>query len=198
MVFRFFRRGAVGVGEIELVVKARLIEVHRIALLCRKSIHPGQRFRLVVVRAEVHTLDTEALIVGEELDLGEILFLFGCRFPDRPVELFPGHELRQAEHGCPVEAFLPGPRLFPQPFQRRHYEVKVTVHPVTALLAHLDGVEQAIQQLDGCFVLACRVVGVALPLHCGKGHGWHGDKLRLTRWLVECLIFLLIIKRHRR
>ena len=105
---QLFRRGAVGVGEIELVVKARLREVHRIALLCRKGIHPGQRLRLVVVRAEVHTLDTEALIVGEELDLGEILILFVFRFPDLPVELLHVHKLRQADHTCPLKAFFVG------------------------------------------------------------------------------------------
>ena len=146
----------------------------------------------------MHTLDTEALIVGEELDLGEILFLFGCRFSDSPVELFPGHELRQVEHGCPAEVFLSGTGLLPQPFQRGHHKVKIALHPIAALFAHLDGVEETVQQLNGRLVLACRVVGVALPPHCGKGHGWHGDKLRLTRWLVECLIFFLIIKRHRR
>ena len=146
----------------------------------------------------MQALNAETLIIGKIFHLREVLFLLGRHLPDSPVKLFPGHELRQTEQRRPAEVFLSGTGLLPQPFQRGHHKVKIALHPIAALFAHLDGVEETVQQLNGRLVLACRVVGVALPPHCGKGHGWHGDKLRLTRWLVECLIFFLIIKRHRR
>ena len=150
----------------------------------------------------MHTLHTQAFIVGKKFHLRKVFFLFGCGFLHCPVKFCTGDKFRQTNHGGPDKGLLVGKihalctGLMPQSLQRRNNIFEIAVYLMAALIAHFDSKCNAVQQFQRCLVFPCRVVGVALALYRHKIHRWNGDNLRFLRWEVKFFIFLLIVKWH--
>ena len=90
------------------MVEPALAEIQPIALFHGIRLHGGHGGWFIVVGADVHTLDAQVLLPGEELYLGEIPLLFLRGLPDGPAEGLFRHKLRQADEGDPPEIRLAG------------------------------------------------------------------------------------------
>ena len=172
------------------------------ALLLQETVHPFHRGRLVVVGPGVHALDAKALVIGPELHGRKVRFLFVRCFLHRPVEVRPGHEVREPDHGDPLEflfvrvvdaqnALLP-----PEALQRRDNVIEIALDPMIALLAHLDRVGHAVQQPDGPLIRPAFLVGIALPPDREIVHGRHSHDGRRVLRQIKLLVFFFEIKRH--
>lgn len=164
--------------------------------------HSSYRGRLVIVGADVHTLNAQTFLLGEELHQGAVQLLFAGCLLYSPVKLSFGYEVWQTDHRDPAEVLLAGvvhatdTFLPPQTLQRRHHIVEVTIHLVAPHLAHFDGVGHRLQKADSLFVGTVFLVGIAVPAHCQKVHGWHRDDIRRFGRQIEFLVFFLIVECH--
>ena len=129
----FFRCRLIRVTQVNLVMPPLVGKVHCISLPFCKFIHLAQRLRLIVIAADVHTLDTQSFLIMEKLGSGKVHFLLPSCFFLRPVEHLLCHKFRQTNHRDPLEALFMGKiyticiRLLPQTFQRRYDILKETL-----------------------------------------------------------------------
>ena len=68
----------------------------------------NDRCRLIIIAADVHTLHTQTLIIGQKFDFGEIRFLLVCRLLYRPIKISFRYKIGQAYQRYPLEMFLVG------------------------------------------------------------------------------------------
>ena len=112
----------------------------------------------------------------------------------------------QADEANPMQARLVGVResfgslsvyLFPpQAFERRNNKVEIALDVVVALLAHLNGVGNAVKNLHSVCVCAIFVVGVALAAYGNVVCRRHINKRRLLFWKIKLFVFLFEIEWH--
>ena len=91
------------------------------------------RCRLIIIAADVHTLHTQTLIIGQKFDFGEIRFLLVCRLLYRPIKISFRYKIGQAYQRYPLEMFLVGivdtlhTVLPPEALKRRHDIIKIAL-----------------------------------------------------------------------
>ena len=118
------------------MVEPALPEIQFIALPPSVLLHGRHGGRLVVIGADVHTLDTQALLPRKEFHSREVLLFLFRGLPDGPAEDLFRYKLRQADEGDPPEIRLAGLvhaldiLLPPQSLQGRHHIVKVALQLV--------------------------------------------------------------------
>lgn len=78
------------IGQVDLMMAVLVGDVSRIAHFGGVRIHPGQCRGLIVIRADMHALEAQPLMAGEELHDGEVRLLLGRGFRDRPREVSRG------------------------------------------------------------------------------------------------------------
>ena len=184
------------------MVAAVFALVQDIPLFLRTALHGPDGLPLPVVGTQVHALDAQPVLIGEELHSGAVQPLLPFRLLDGPVERLPGDKLGQADHGDPVEPLLVGkvdgsaPLHPPQALQGRHHIVNVALQLMLAQLAHFDGVCHRVQLADGRLVGSVLLVGVPLAPHGEKVHGGDLHDLGCLRGQVKLLVLLFIVKRH--
>ena len=96
------------VTKIDLVMPADIINGNLVSLASGILHHLFYRCRFVVIRADVHALYAQSLIVREELHLREIHLLLTGRFADGPVNIFLHDEIGQPNHRDETESFFIG------------------------------------------------------------------------------------------
>ena len=65
--FQFLRRGFPDVAQIDLMVQALIRDVRHIPLLLQIPVHLFHRGRFVIIGPDMHALDAQAFIPGQEL-----------------------------------------------------------------------------------------------------------------------------------
>ena len=124
----------------------------------------------------MHTLNTQSFIIRIELNFRKILFLLCRSFSDSPVEIIFRHKIRQTDDGDPPERILPGiinadhVILPPEPLQRRHHIIKISLDLMAALLTHPDRKRNTIQTAYRLFVLAFFIVWIPAAAYRNKIH----------------------------
>lgn len=198
--FELFRGGAARVPQIDLMMQAPCRKIRHISLLCRKRIHLPQSLRLCVVRANMHALYAQSLVIGPEFRRRKVPVSFWPWLPARPSRTLPGSQTPAGGSWRSIQKSPCGhsPRR-PHPADATILPAEAphtqkTFHPVAALIAHFDGISKAVQHFHSGLVFPCRVVRVTLPLHCHKVHGRDRDEMRFPGWQIEFLVFFLVIK----
>lgn len=83
------------IAQINFVMVSCVRNIQLISVCFHIVVHEINGGRLIIVRADVHTLNTQTLIIREELYFGEILFLLFRCFLNRPLKIFLRYEVRQ-------------------------------------------------------------------------------------------------------
>ena len=199
------RRALARVGEVNLVMQTGFGEVGGVAPFRRECAHGVYGRRLVVVRPGMHALNAKALVDPQQLDRREVQLLLGGSFRNCPVEVLASDEIGQTDARDEVEVILPriinlaiGAVLPLEALERRHDEVEIAFNLSRALLRHLDGISDAVEQRQRVLVLAAFGIGIALAPHGDVAHRRNGYDARLAGRPVELPELLLEIVCHRK
>ena len=161
--------------------------------------HRLDRRRLVVIRADVHALYAETLLVAEELHLREIHLLLSGRFSDGPLKIFLRDEIREPDHRNETESVFIGIIYLtilspPQAFERRDDILEEALDPIIALVTHLQRVCYAVELLQSLFIGSTFFVGITFAADCQEVHDGHSHYGRRGCREVELLKLLFEIK----
>ncbi len=134
------------------MVAAATVQVKRTAVFHDEPIHSGNGGGLVVIGAQVHTLYTEALLIGKVFHGRKNPFSFSFA-ASRTAQSNTSGVTKSGRRIMDTHSKFSfvriinagNTRLMPKPFQRRHYIVEVALIDAIAQLAHLNRKRHAIQ-----------------------------------------------------
>lgn len=143
----------------------RIIWLH-IILFC-EFLHFLDSRWVIIIRSDVYYLNTLAFFQGNQLHLRKIpIFLF-TGFFDCSIKYILRDKIGHSNHGDELEFFLVRiinasvAILPPKPLKRQHDKIKIFFNLVYPLLAHLDGISDAVQ--IACLYSPSSALGSPLP-----------------------------------
>ena len=165
-------------------------------------VHKFHGFRFLIVGADVHYLNAETFVDGEEFGSRTVKFflLGGCCY--RPIKIFAGDEIGQTQYRNPIECGFVGiintynAVLPPKTFERRYNVFVKTADAIVSFVTHFQRVSHGVENVEGVLVVAVPVVGIAAATYCNEVGRWYIDNLRLAGRKVIFFELFLEIKCH--
>lgn len=124
--FEFLWGAAARIAEIDFVMIAGIFDVESAVVVGDELVHGRDSCWLVVITAEVKTLNDQAFVISQKLNFGKILFLLLRGFFNSPVKIGARDKIGQANGGNKVHVGFTtiveriGAVLPPKTFERRN------------------------------------------------------------------------------